>query len=519
MEVDLYIRVSTDEQADKGYSQRSQFEVLSRHCEQNFYKVRHVIYEDHSAKTFERPEWQKYLSRIKTSKGRRKSLVLFTKWDRFSRNAGDAYSMINLLKVSNIEPQAIEQPLDMEIPESKIMLAIYLATPEVENDRRALNIFYGIRRATKEGRYLKKAPYGYKNKTRVDGSKYIDIVENEAKLIREAFDLVSTGDFSVEHVLRSGREKGLKMSKANFWRMLRNKHYIGKIFVAAFKDEDAHYVEGQHDGIVALPIFLKVQDVLNGKKSSKIRKSKSLLNERLPLRGFLSCPNCNKNISGSGSRSKTGKYHYYYHCKSPCKFRIQAEIANERISQLLNGFTLRPEMASFIKDEITGLLNLKLNQNIQNRDGLMAKIEKANDKLKKARSLLVEDKIDSEDFISIKKECQSEIDSSESQLSALKITPKKDFKLMIDRGLMVMGRLGELYENASVEEKKIILSSTFSKKITFQAEKVRTPEVNKFIKLIYLINSGLSSKNKGTNPLKLDLCRQVELARVELASR
>ena len=146
-------------------------------------------------------------------------------------------------------------------------------------------------------------------------------------------------------------------------------------------------------------------------------------------------------------------------------------------------------------------------------------MEKVNSKLAKARNLLLEDKIDSEDFNSIKRECNSEIESLETQISAMNLRPKKDYKDMIDRGLMVMGKLGELYVKASVEEKKIILSSTFSKKITFQAEKVRTPEVNKFIKLIYLINSGFYAKKKGTNPLKLDLCRQVELARFELASR
>ena len=32
---DLYIRVSTDEQADKGYSQRDQNERLERYCNQN----------------------------------------------------------------------------------------------------------------------------------------------------------------------------------------------------------------------------------------------------------------------------------------------------------------------------------------------------------------------------------------------------------------------------------------------------------------------------------------------------
>ncbi len=42
---DLYVRVSTDEQADKGYSQRSQEELLRRYCDINGIGVRLVIYE------------------------------------------------------------------------------------------------------------------------------------------------------------------------------------------------------------------------------------------------------------------------------------------------------------------------------------------------------------------------------------------------------------------------------------------------------------------------------------------
>ncbi len=41
--------------------------------------------------------------------------------------------------------QAIEQPLDLSIPENKMMLAFYLAAPEVENDRGALDVFFGMR--------------------------------------------------------------------------------------------------------------------------------------------------------------------------------------------------------------------------------------------------------------------------------------------------------------------------------------------------------------------------------------
>lgn len=135
----LYFRVSTDEQAD-GYSLRHQEERLRNYCDLHNISIIATYCEDHSAKTFTRPEFQKMLALLKKQKGMA-DLLLFTKWDRFSRNAGDAYSMISQLKKLQIEPQAIEQPLDLDIPENKMMLAFYLAAPEVENDRRALNTF------------------------------------------------------------------------------------------------------------------------------------------------------------------------------------------------------------------------------------------------------------------------------------------------------------------------------------------------------------------------------------------
>ena len=42
----LYIRVSTDEQAEKGYSQRNQEEVLRKYCEIKSIIVGKVYYED-----------------------------------------------------------------------------------------------------------------------------------------------------------------------------------------------------------------------------------------------------------------------------------------------------------------------------------------------------------------------------------------------------------------------------------------------------------------------------------------
>jgi site-specific DNA recombinase len=87
---DLYIRVSTDEQAEKGYSWRNQEEMLRKYCEVNGITVRKAILEDYSAKTFNRPAWAGFLKHLYLHKGET-DLVLFTKWDRFSRNAADAY--------------------------------------------------------------------------------------------------------------------------------------------------------------------------------------------------------------------------------------------------------------------------------------------------------------------------------------------------------------------------------------------------------------------------------------------
>ena len=122
----LYIRVSTDEQAEKGYSQKHQDDRLRQYCEQHNIEVVGALWEDYSGKTFDRPEFRKFLEHLKRARNAA-DLLLFLKWDRFSRNVAESYVMISKLAKMGIEPQAIEQPLDMSVPESKIMLAIYLA--------------------------------------------------------------------------------------------------------------------------------------------------------------------------------------------------------------------------------------------------------------------------------------------------------------------------------------------------------------------------------------------------------
>lgn len=86
----LYTQVSTEEQAIRGGSLKTQQDTLRQYCLLKNIRVDKIFVEDHSAKTFNRLEWKRLIIELEKS-SHRPTLILFTRWDRFSRNTGDAY--------------------------------------------------------------------------------------------------------------------------------------------------------------------------------------------------------------------------------------------------------------------------------------------------------------------------------------------------------------------------------------------------------------------------------------------
>ena len=128
----LYFRVSTDEQKRKGYSLPDQEHRLLKYCRYNNIEVKGIYGEDFSAKNFNRPEWEKLFLEVKNKRKEDKN-ILFIKWDRISRNVEYAYEMIGMLRKYKTTAMAIEQPIDFSVPESTVMLSVYLSVPEAEN--------------------------------------------------------------------------------------------------------------------------------------------------------------------------------------------------------------------------------------------------------------------------------------------------------------------------------------------------------------------------------------------------
>lgn len=501
---DLYIRVSTDEQADKGYSQRDQEERLRKYCEINSLQVRRVVFEDHSAKTFNRPSWTGLLTDLKKYKGH-SDVILFTKWDRFSRNAADAYQMISILRKLGIEPQAVEQPLDLSIPENKMMLAFYLAAPEVENDRRALNVFHGMRRAKKEGRVMGIAPLGYSNRISDTGKKYIAIREDEASIMRWVFSQIAEGRLNTEQIWKAAREKGLKCSKNAFWTAVRNPVYCGKIFIAKYKDEESDLVQGQHEPLISEALFYDVQDVLDGRKKSM--RTKQAVDENLPLRGFLLCPRCGKSLTGSASKGRSA-YYRYYHCSAACGFRHKAEEANEMMVDEIRKYVRPFGELKLYKEVIRNVYNNKTKHKRSDVQQLKMQLEESNRRLSKARDFLLAGDIEPGDYRIIKSETEVKVNRIEARLTA-SANPSVDIEPMLEMAIFNISRLDILYAQGTVIQRRKIIGSIFPEKLTFDGFKYRTARVNEALRLMLLFSKNLQAKKNGTNQNFSDLSQDV----------
>lgn len=503
----LYVRVSTDEQAEKGYSQRDQEERLRNWCKYNSVEVVEVILEDHSAKTFLRPKWQMLLARLRENKRLRIDQILFTKWDRFSRNAGDAYQMINVLRKAGIEPQAIEQPLDIRIPENKIMLAFYLAAPEVENDRRALNVFHGMRRAKKEGRWVATAPMGYRNTRSFDGKKIIEPDTNKAPIMKWVFEELALGRFNTEQVWKQAVRKGLKCSKNNFWLAIRNPVYCGQIFIPEFEGEKAQRVKGLHEPIVSPSTFNLVQDMISGRKRNPYQKPKIVSDDNLPLRGFLRCTKCDRMLSGSASKGRS-TYYYYYHCSSSCGVRFKADDVNEKFERQLNMLVPRPGRMKIYSDLVLSSYKEQTKIREKERRDLVDELDKINERLRNARIKLVDGLLATEDFEHVKSLCTKRIEELEIKLNSFS-DDHAEIGTYIKHILTGLEHLSKLYKSGTIEEKRQIIGSIFPENLTFDGIEHRTARLNEGIDLIYQITSKLRRQKKGTSAFKNDLSLRV----------
>lgn len=507
-------RVSSDEQA-KGFSLGVQLEQLTNYCKRNNIEIIRHFREDHSAKDFNRPEFQKFLTYAKQNKGNI-DYLLVTSWDRFSRNVTDSFMMIRTLKDMGIEVQAIEQPIDFSIPESKAMLAINLVFPEIDNDRRSIKIRGGIRGALKAGRWCRKAPVGYVNK-RDDDNKPIIILGDKAKYIKFAFESIVNGK-SQSQIRKKLLQSGIKISRSNLSKILRNPIYTGKIVVPKEADEQERWVDGLHEAIVSEDLYFKVQDILHKRHTSKNKPHYNTHREELPLRGKLYCKKCKNKMTGSPSRSQTGKRYFYYHCNFCKKERYSAIKVNSVFESILEDFKFTQPSKDLYKAILKSLTEDGKGKNKGERADLEKKLKAAKERIERLQDLLVDGTISADNYSRTLGRYTNELESLQSKIKSLS-RKKSSNNLLVESAFKHLDQFAETYRNIGVEEKVELISSIFPEKIEFDGEKCRTGRVNDVLRYILQIDKQLPNKKKGQISDKLYLSRQVESGRLELPSK
>ena len=476
----LYCRVSSDEQA-KGCSLDHQEKELRDYCSKHDLSVVRVYREDYSAKTTNRPELKKALAEF-NKKNSGVDFFLVLRWNRLSRNIDDGNMLIKRFRKNDIEVNAIEEWIDHKVAESKILLGVFLAMAEVDNDKRAKATCDGIHATLLKGKCANKAPRGYINKCMGDHNKWVEIDPKVGPLVREAFEEVAKGMKAPTLVWREMKSRGLKCERQSFFDMLRNRFYIGEVFVPAYNNDPDQYVKGEHEPLIDAKTFFKVQEILRPTKQrtrSNEFKNAETKTIKIPrpdfyLRDFLRCPVCGKKLCASSSKGRSA-YYSYYHCKDGCKFRIKADDLNHQFEESLNSLTPPSYQINLIKEICDDFIGESRKAQGNRITKLNEEIAEREEKLKKLENYLLDDKLSPESFESLNDRLKREIAMLESELHDLLNQPSdKAIADKISKAISLFSNLGDVLKQLPVNERIELIGSILAEKLVLDEKKSRT---------------------------------------------
>ena len=509
MNVICYKRVSTDDQADRGFSLQHQERMLRQYCELNHFNIVDIYTEDYSAKTFDRPEWKKILAYIKKNK-RKVDMILCLRWDRFSRNLYDALTTIKDLQSLGVRIDTIEQPLDLSNPDNKVLLSMYLTLPEVENDKNSKRTKDGMHRAQIEGCWTANAPRGYVNYR--DDKKSTLRPSQDAPLIREAFERMASGSYSAEEVRKWINGKGISISKQVFLNLLRNPVYKGKIRVKSYGNEPEQVVIGLHPHIVSDEVFHRANEVLAGRiRKMKFHEDKT---DIYPLKGFLVCPVHETSLTAYGCRNHMGNLYHYYIC-TKCKGgqRHKIEVAHESVEEILSKISFHAGVVNVYRKTLEKLFDKDDHSRRDEITKTTNDIDKINSRLIVLQNQFLDGHITPQDYHKMKERVEKDLTGLELRLKDLK-QDKSPYKVYVNQTLPMLVDLVDYYRKSDGITKKKILSCIFSKKLVLEKGRVATFEFTTAVQVllnVYRVFEGSETKKEVKNDLLSCVAPQVGL--------
>lgn len=240
----IYVRVSTQDQAQHGYSLKAQQEALENYSKALGYEI-FKIYKDEgkSAKNMNRPQMIKMLEDAENKKF---SAIFIYKLDRFSRSVVDAILTIDKLKKWGIDFVSMQDKIETASATGKLMFHMISAFAEFERNMIGDRTKFGMERKAKEGGFITKAPKGY-----ILVNKELIIKDQEAEQVRKIFEEFLNSDISLTQLAKKH-----SMTTSGIKKLLKNTTYLGKV---KFAGQESN---GQHEPLIEEELFKSVQEKL-----------------------------------------------------------------------------------------------------------------------------------------------------------------------------------------------------------------------------------------------------------------
>jgi site-specific DNA recombinase len=391
MRVAAYIRVSTDEQADKGNSLTEQRERLEAYCRaMGWPEPTFFIDDGYSAKDMKRPAVKKLIDDVKNNDF---DVVLTTKLDRMSRNLLDMLQLIKLLGEHDCNYVSSSEQFDTSTAVGRMVLQLLATFAEFERGRiseRVKDNMMSLARNT--NKVITRPCFGLDI---IDGLYSINL--EEAPFVELMADFAEEGD-GYRMIAKKLNERGSKTKKGMPWeqtnvkRVIRNPAIAGisvynmrenKNGKTVIRDKE-HWVvkENTHPAIISSERQQRILGILD----SRIPANRHADSETYMLTGLVKCGHCGRNMRGNTarySRPNNKNYSYFryvcsgyangYECKHHTVHRDDLE--NLIIAEIKNVIETDP-----------GKLNLIISASVADVneiDEIKAQLEKINKRIQK----------------------------------------------------------------------------------------------------------------------------------------
>ncbi len=425
----------------------------------------------YTARTFDRPDMNKLMEFVKQYHKQIDYLVV-SEFDRFSRDAGEALSLIKKLQVKwNIQIVSVVEGITFDYRDngSFFRAGLSVLLGEEDNIRRINKINSGIYQAkAREGRYVHgHPPYGY-TKEGEGKQKHLVINEDQAKVVRYIYNayLHNTPLYLIEERIK---EMGFKFTSNSYvQKILSNAVYSGQQLVKSWRDLPGGIFPGNHPPIIDLLTWQQVQNKLNGKDHTKVA-----VIDAMPLRGVLHC-HCGHLLTGAPSKSRNGNYYYYYKCNTTSKHNnISAIKAHDQLNEVLKYLSLPERLVTAIKDEAAVLFNEQLKENKKLSFVKKHELSAVEEKLHSVEEKWITNKLTFESYNRWYNDLVQQRISLSAQIEKLN-QDKNQSNYLLQNNLDKLTDMQYVYQAAGTLEKQQLIRMVFDNRLYYRESLYRT---------------------------------------------